>query len=453
MAIHLLSEGFVTSRKKPGLYGDGGGLYLQVTKAKGGGGVSKSWIFRYAVATGPDERKERKMGLGPTHTVGLAQARDKALECRQQRDKGLDPIEEKARKDREAALLVIKNITFEKAADKYIATHKGEWRSAKHQKQWRRSLELYCFKVLGGLHVRDIDDGLVVRVLEPIWNDMPTSASRIRGRIESVLDWARFSGYREGENPARWDGHLEHALTDHKQAERRTRKKEHHPALPHAQMPQFMAALRPRQTTAAQCLEFVILTAARSGEAIGAKWPEIDTDAKVWTVPPERMKGFREHRVMLSDAAIAVIDHMRKVRCSDYVFPGHRRRRPGDRSRGQPLGERSLLKVIEKMNAANKKAKLPLWVDPKEGGRHITPHGFRSSFKDWASDCTNFRTEVSEAALAHVEGDETKTAYERTTFEAKRHELMTAWANHCDGKADDAKVVPFHDRRAKGPAS
>jgi integrase len=439
MAIHLLSEVFVTNKKKPGLYGDGGGLYLQVTRTKGG--VSKSWIFRYAVATGPDERKERKMGLGPVHTVGLAAARAKALECRQLRDKGLDPIEEREKANREAALQVIKNITFEKAADAYIAAHKGEWRTAKHLKQWRRSLEQHCFKVLGELHVREIDDGLVVRALEPIWTDTRATASRIRGRIERILDWARVNGYREGENPARWDGHLEYALTDHKKAERKTRKKEHFPALPYAQMPEFMAALRTRQTTAAQCLEFAILTAARSGEAIGTKWPEIDIGAQVWTVPPERMKGFREHRVMLSDAAIALIEHMRKLRSSDYVFPGHRRRRPGDRSRGQPVGERSLLKVIEKMNETNKKAKLPLWTDPKQGGRRITPHGFRSSFKDWSSECTNFRSEISEAALAHIEGDKVKAAYERTTFDQKRRELMAAWADHCDGKADDTKVV------------
>jgi integrase len=429
MAIHRLSEAFITKKKKPGLYGDGGGLYLQVTKTKDGG-LSKSWIFRYAVASGPDEHKERKMGLGPIHTVGLAAARDKALKCRQQRDKGLDPIEEREKENREAALKIIRNITFEDAAKAYIAAHKDEWKSAKHLAQWQTTLQI---PLLNRLVVRDIDDGLVMRVLEPMWSTTPSTASRVRGRIERVLNWAQSKGYRTGENPARWDGHLEHALTNHKKAKGKTRKKEHHAALPYAQVPSFMAALRTEPTTAARCLEFAILTAARSGEAIDAQWCEIDLKAKAWVVPGKRMKSGRDHTVPLSDAAITVIERMRKVRCSDYVFAGHRP--------GQSISDRALLRVVEKMNAAAEKAKLPRWTDPKEGGRDVTPHGFRSSFKDWASDCTNFRSEISEVALAHIEGDKVKAAYERTRFEELRRELMTAWANYCDGKAEDGKVV------------
>ncbi len=339
MGIHLLTELGVQNKKKPGLYGDGGGLYLQVTKGKDDE-PCRSWIFRYAVHTpvGPDEpaggspdkrkkSKERKMGLGPLDTVGLAEAREKALECRKLRDKGLDPIEEKARKNREAALQVVKNITFEEAVKAYIAAHKGEWRNAKHLQQWGTSLKTHCYPLLGNLMVRDIDSGLVVRVVEPMWRTIPTTASRVRGRIESVLDWGKANGYRTGENPAKWDDNLKHTLMDHKKADRKKlRKKKHHAALPHAQMPEFVVALRTRQTTAAQCLEFVILTAARSGEAIKAKWDEFSIDEKVWIVPAERMKGEREHRVPLSPAAIAVIERMQKVRCNDYVFAGPSRR-------------------------------------------------------------------------------------------------------------------------------
>jgi integrase len=432
-SLKRLSQTFVDKHTTPGLYSDGNGLYLQITSSKDDDYVTKSWIFRYAVGA-REKKRERKMGLGPYPLVTLAMAREMAIECSLKRLRGIDPLEEREAEKRTKAVTTAKTITFEKAAELYIAAHRAGWRSVKHAWQWPSSLKMYAYPVFGELAVRDIDTGMVVRVLEPIWTTKTETASRVRGRIESVLDWAKVNGYREGENPARWSGHLDHLLPKRSKVS----KVEHHPALPYAQMPEFMAALCTRASVSARCLEFTILTMSRTGESIGATWDEIDTDEKVWTIPGERMKGEREHRVPLSNAAVAVIEHLKSLRQNEYVFPGGRE--------GKPLSQTAMLKLLEQMNAERERANLPRWTDPKQGNEDATPHGFRSSFSDWVSEETNFPSDLAEAALAHIKGDKVEAAYRRGTMFEKRRELMDAWASYCAGKADDAKVVPFRGR-------
>jgi integrase len=427
-SLKRLSQTFVEKHTTPGLYSDGNGLYLQITASKDDGYVTKSWIFRYAVGS-REEKRERKMGLGAYPLVSLAMAREMAIECSLKRLRGIDPLEEREAQKRTKAVGAAKTITFEKAAEQYIATHRAGWRNVSHASQWPNSLNAYVYPVFGEMAVRDIDTGMVMRVLEPIWTTKSVTAGRVRGRIERILDWSKVNGFREGENPARWTGHLDHLLPEHA----KIRKVEHHPALPYTQVPAFMAELRTRTGASTKLLEFTILTTARTKESIGAKWSEIDFGAKVWTVPPERMKGNREHLVPLSDAAMAVIERMRSLRQNDYVFPGDRK--------GKTLGHTAMLDVIERMNTQREKVGLSRWVDPKEDNEDVVPHGFRSSFRDWVSEETNFAGDLAEAALAHVKGDKVEAAYKRGTMFEKRRKLMEAWAAYCGKAADDAKVV------------
>jgi integrase len=427
-SLKRLSQTFVDKCTTPGLYSDGNGLYLQITAAKDGGYVTKSWIFRYAAGSGK-EKREHKMGLGPYPLVSLAMAREMAIECSLKRLRGIDPLEEREAEKLAKAVTIAKTITFEKAADQYVAAHRAGWRSVKHASEWHKTLKTYAYPVFGEMAVRNIDAGMVMRVLQQIWSTKTVTASRVRGRIESVLDWAKVNGYRDGENPARWDGHFDHLLP----ARSKVRKIEHHPALPHEQIPAFMAELRAQTGVQAKCLEFTILAVARTSEVTGARWDEISVDEKVWTVPDERMKGDREHRVPLSDAAIAVIEHMRSLRRSDYVFPSNRT--------GKNLGHAAMLEVLGRMNAEREKAGLPRWIDPKENNEDVVPHGFRSTFRDWVAEKTNFQSEVAEAALAHVKGDEVEAAYQRGTMFEKRRKMMDAWAAYCAQPASDAKIL------------
>jgi integrase len=429
--LNRLSQTFVAKHTTPGLYGDGNGLYLQIapgTAEDDAEYVTKSWIFRYAVGTGK-EKRDRKMGLGAYPLVSLALAREIAIECSLKRLKGIDPLEEREAEKRQKAAADVKTIIFEKAAEKYIAAHEAGWKNAKHRQQWTNTLKTYAYPVIGQLTVRDIDTELVMQVLNPIWTTKPETAGRVRGRIESILDWCKVQGFREGENPARWDGHLDKLLPKRG----KVRKVKPHPALPYKRMAEFMADLRNRTGVSAKALEFTILTASRTTEVIEAQWPEINKDDKIWTVPAERMKGDRDHEVMLSDAAIAVLEHQWKIRCSEWVFPGGHE--------GEPLSNAAMSELVKQMNTERKTAGLPRWIDPKQGGRAITVHGFRSSFKDWASECTTFRDAVSEVALAHIEGDKVRAAYERSTFDEWRRDLMAVWADYCDGKAGDDKVI------------
>lgn len=387
----------VSRASKRGLYGDGGGLYLRV--APGG---AKGWVFRFML-----RGRARTMGLGGLDAVPLKRARQRAAECRGLVAEGVDPVEARRAERAGRRLADARNVTFRKAAETYIASHAAGWRNTKHAKQWSATLEAYAFPTFGDLPVADIDVALVLKVLEPIWTAKPETASRVRGRIESILDWAKARGFREGDNPARWRGHLAELLP----ARRKVKPVEHHPAMPYTNMFAFMAALRVRDGSAARALEFGILTAARTSEAIGATWGEIDMAGKVWNVPGSRMKSGRPHRVPLSQAALDVLAKMAEVREADgpdaFVFPSGARR-------GRPLSGMALLMLLRRMGRAD-----------------IVPHGFRSSFRDWAGERTAYPREVAEAALAHVIDNKAEAAYRRGDALDKRRAMMESWAEWC----------------------
>lgn len=332
--LHKLSALQVTKLNKPGLYGDGGGLTLQITPSG-----SKSWLFRYMLAG-----KAHGMGLGPTHTISLAEARQKALEARKLLLDGLNPLEVKKEARQAQALERAKRMTFDQCAKAYIEAHKAGWKNEKHIQQWTNTIEAYASPFFGHLPVADVDTALVVKSLSLIWQTRPETASRLRGRIESVLGWATTSGYRVGENPARWKGHLENLLANVS----KTARIQNHPSLPWQKISDFMSALHQREGSAARAMEFAILTACRSGEVRGAQWSEFDFTEKVWTIPAERMKAGREHQVPLSDATLSILATMKADSVSDvrrgtspnpspYVFPG---------SKGQILSDMSLTAVV-----------------------------------------------------------------------------------------------------------
>ncbi|MDP2786212.1 MAG: tyrosine-type recombinase/integrase [Sulfurimicrobium sp.] len=396
------------------MYGDGGGLTLQIT-ATG----AKSWLLRYMVAGKPFG-----MGLGPTHTVSLAEARQKALDARKLLIDGINPLAAKKQNQIAAALAVAKMMSFDQCAEAYILAHKAGWKNAKHGDQWTNTLNTYASPVFGHLPVAEIDTGLVVKCLAPIWESKTETASRVRGRIESVLGWATTSGYRTGENPARWKGHLENLLATIS----KTSRTKNHPSLPWPRIGAFMSALRVREGVSARAVEFAILTACRSGEVRGAQWAEFDTAGKVWTIPAERMKAKREHQVPLSDAALALLESMPKDSDDDVVFAG---------TKGQPLSDMSLTAVIRRMNGDDK----PVWADASGDG--VTVHGFRSSFRMWAAETTNYPREVAEHALAHQLPDAVERAYQRGSQFAKRAALMAEWAVYCATVPTDAVVKPI----------
>jgi integrase len=410
--VERLSATKVAKETAAGLYADGAGLYLRV-----GRGGAKNWAFRYMLAG-----KAREMGLGGLTKVSLADARKKAGEVRRLLADGVDPIQHKeeieAKREAAEKLAAARSMSFDECAAAYIRAHEASWRNPKHRQQWENTLATYVRPVCGSLPVQDADVPLVMKVLEPIWNKKPETASRVRGRIETVLDWAKVRGFRAGENPARWRGHLDQLLP----AIRKVRKVKHHAALPYDELGAFMQDLRARQGTDAAALEFTILTAARTNQTIGARWPEIDLQKRIWTAPAERMKGAldqaADHRVPLSQAAIAVLDRM-KGQDPEFVFPGMKQ--------GKPLSNMAMLNLLGRM-----------------GRGDITVHGFRSTFKDWVAERTNFPREVSEMALAHVIDDQVEAAYRRGDLFEKRRRLMDAWAEFC-GKptGDRAAVVPL----------
>jgi integrase len=404
----------VTKLTKPGLYGDGGGLTLQIT-ATG----AKSWLLRYMVAGKPFG-----MGLGPTHTVSLAEARQKALDARKLLLDGINPLVVKKQNLIAATLANAKMMSFDQCAEAYILAHKAGWKNAKHGDQWTNTLNTYASPVFGHLPVAEIDTGLVVKCLTPIWESKTETASRVRGRIESVLGWATTSGYRTGENPARWKGHLENLLATISKSSRT----KNHPSLPWQRIGAFMEALRAREGIAARAVEFAILTACRSGEVRGARWDEFDMAGKLWTIPAERMKAKREHQVPLTDAALALLESIPKDDDTDVVFAGTKK---------QPLSDMSLTAVIRRMNGDEK----PVWVDAN--GDSITIHGFRSTFRMWAAETTNYPREVAEHALAHQLPDAVERAYQRGSQFAKRAALMTEWAVYCATVPTDVVVKPI----------
>src|SRR6266516_2722869 len=413
--IHRLSPAAVKNAN-PGMHCDGGGLYLQaVTGASGA--IRKSWLFRFA-----ENGRERQMGLGSLGSVSLAQARDKAAECRRLRQERIDPIAARDAQRAAAAAENAKTMTFDQCAAGYIAAHRAGWRNTKHASQWQNTLATYVSPVFGKLAVRAIDVGLVIKALEPIWSKKPETASRVRGRIEAVLDWAAARGFRDADNPARWKGRLDKLLPRRS----KVRAVRHHAALPYDEIGSFMLGLREREAVAARALEFAILTAARTGEVLGAQWPEIDFKGNVWTVPAGRMKGGREHRIPLSEAALAVLKRMANGREGDHVFPGDRR---------AMLSNMALLTLLRRM-----------------GRGDLTAHGFRSTFRDWAAERTNFPNEVVEMALAHAVGNKVEAAYRRSDLFEKRRELMDAWAAYCENSTTPlGEVVPLQSI-AKGTA-
>lgn len=407
----------VAKVKTPGMYADGGGLYLQVTK--GTRGINRSWIYRYTLAG-----KTREMGLGSLDLYGLAEARALALDARRLRHQRIDPIEHRRAARAQKQLDDAKAMTFRQCADAYVASHRAGWRNADHAAQWSSTLATYADPIIGALPVQSIDTALVLKVLQQhveaergpageFWEARPETASRLRGRIENVLDWAKVRGYRaQVENPARWRGHLDHLLP----ARSKMRKVEHHPALPYAELPSFMAALREQQGIAARALEFLILTAARKGEVIGMRWSEIDLAEKVWMVPAQRMKSGREHRVPLSARALVILQEMQSLRPGDadaYVFT---------------IKKKSMLDLLHTLRPG------------------LTVHGFRATFKTWASDRSSIQREIVEVALAHTIGSKAEQAYQRGDLFEKRRRLMQQWAAFTTETTARGKVLPMQRR-------
>jgi integrase len=404
--IGRLSAVKVQSLKQPGYYADGGNLYFRITRSGGRG-----WIFRFS---SPTRGRTRDMGQGSYPDLSLAEARELATECRRMVKSGVDPIE--ARNNRRALSRVAeaKSITFDQCAAAYIAAHEGAWRNSKHRQQWANSLKARVSPVFGGLPVQAVDRNLVIKALNPIWTTLPETAGRVRGRIERILDYAEAHGYRpEGTNPAR-------LLPIKTALGARARHVKHHAALPYTKIGTFMAALQEQSGVSARALQFLILTAARTGETLGATWDEIDLEARLWTIPANRIKAGREHRVPLSDAATSVLADMQTVRQDARVFPGAHQ--------GRPLSEMALLMLLRRM-----------------GFGDVTAHGFRSAFRDWAAERTIFPGEVAEMALAHAIPNAVEAAYRRGDLFEKRRKLMESWAEYC-ATVGTVAVIPLQRR-------
>lgn len=403
-AVKKLSARTVTTLTKPGRHGDGDGLYLVVDPSG-----ARRWLFMFRW-----QGKLKEMGLGGVSAVSLAEARDKAADARRQLQASINPIA--ARRDAETAARAaeLAGQTFGKFADELVEDIKAGFRNDKHRWQWSHTLKTYAAP-LRPLPINAVSTEDVLDVLKPLWSTKQETASRLRGRIERVLDAAKAKGLRTGENPARWRGHLDHLLPRRQKLQRG-----HHPALPYPQMPDFIVELRKREAVAALALEFTILCASRSGEVIGAKWIELDRKAKIWTIPPERMKAGKEHRVPLTERALAILDEVEKVKIGEHVFPGQRK--------GKPLSNMAMAMLLrDRMKRTD-----------------ITVHGFRSSFRDWAGEQTAFPREIAEAALAHVVGDETERAYRRGDALEKRRKLMDAWSRFIGTpKAKSGNVTPI----------
>lgn len=375
---------------------------------------ARSWVLRVKVG-----EKRRGMGLGSYPAVTLAQARDKARAARDLIRQGVDPIEQQ--RAAHSALLASQAAaqTFEQCAAAYIKAHQPGWKNAKHGWQWRRTLEQFAYPVIGKMLVADIDTPQIVRILEPMWDRTPETAKRLRNRVELVLDWATARKYRSGVNPARWKGHLDKLLHRHGKL-----VKKHQPAVQVAESGAFIKQLRQNDSVSARALEFVMLTATRSGEVRGAKWSEIDLNEKVWIVPAERMKEGKEHRVPLSDAAVDLLRKIPRFDADDTVFQARR---------GGPLSNMAMNQLMRGMEFYDR------------DGRKAVPHGCRSTFRDWASDWTNYPREVAEMALAHAIDSKVEAAYRRGDLFDKRRRLMQDWANFLSQPmTKSAAIIPLH---------
>lgn len=399
----------VAKLDKPGYYCDGAGLYLQVSKSG-----SKSWIMRYTL-----DGKGCEMGLGSFVTFTLAEARQRATAKRKLLADGIDPLATKHGELLAKRMAEANIITFDKAATAFIEANSPAWRNAKHGDQWRNTLATYASPVIGALPVSKIETAHVLRILSPIWSTKTETATRVRGRIEKILDWAKVQGYRSGDNPAAWRGHLSEALpTPSKVADAG-----HHAALPWVEVGGFMVALRAAQGVGARAMELIILTATRTSEVLNAKWTEFDLDAGIWVIPKERMKGFREHRVPLSSAALAVLEKAKAESTGgEFVFVG---RKTG------ALSNMACLQTLKRM-----------------GRSDLTVHGFRSTFRDWVSESTSYPRDVAEMALAHAIEDKSEAAYRRGDLIEKRRALMSDWAAHCAVARVSGDVVAIRAKAA-----
>lgn len=388
----------------PGMHFVGGvaGLALQVLPSGG-----RSWVLRIVIGA-----KRRDMGLGGFPDVTLASAREAAREARAKVRAGIDPIEEARAARSTLKATQAAALTFKQCAEAYISAHRAGWKNEKHGQQWENTLETYAYPHIGPLLVRDIGLSNVLAVLEPIWTTKTETASRLRGRVESVLDWATARGHRDGLNPARWRGHLDKLLPKPS----KVAKVKHQDALDVSEVGAFMAQLRNQTGTGAKALEFAILTAARSGEVRGATWAEVDLDAKVWVIPGARMKAGKEHRVPLSEQAIQILKHLPRIAESDYVFAA---------PRGGQLSDMTLSAVTRRMGAA------------------CVPHGFRSSFRDWVSERTSYPGDMAEMALAHAISDKVEAAYRRGDMFDKRRQMMGDWASFCALVEKKGAVIPL----------
>jgi integrase len=388
------------AKAKPGKHGDGRNLWLIVSPSG-----SKRWEFRYTIGG-----KSREMSLGAADLMSLDEARDRALELRRAIRDGLDPIAIRSQEKKRRVT------TFKEVAEDCIQSLIPTWTNAKSEGQWRQTLTAYAYPKLGNLNVADITTDDVYAVLEPIWTAKPETAGRLRARIEKVLDRATARRLRSGYNPARLKGNLDHLLP----SQSKVKRVKSHAALPYAETASFMADLRGREGVAARALEFAILTAARTSEAIGARWSEIDLDRAVWTIPAERMKARRDHRVPLSEPALALLRALPRDPESDFVFIS-------PMAKGEPLSNMALLATLKRMDRTD-----------------LTAHGFRSTFRDWAAETTAYPDAVVEMALAHAIGNAVEAAYRRGDLFEKRKRLMADWASYCASDSRrTAQVVPI----------
>lgn len=395
---------------KPGRHADGGGLHLLVKESG-----ARSWVYRFML-----NGKSRDIGLGAAGTggVSLAEARDARDALRLKVKAGIDPLEERQQEAAKALATAqaerVAGITFKAVAEAYMSTNEGSWRNDKHRQQWRNTLATYVYPVVGELPVGEVRTPHVLKILEPIWKDKAETASRIRGRMETILDAAKARGYREGENPARWRGHIAQILPARSRLTRG-----HHKAMPYEAIPEFVRALHDREAVAALALEFTILTAARTGEVIGANWDEVDLEKAIWTIPANRMKAGREHRVPLSPRAEEILRSTQILR-KDWLFPA---------TNGGSMSGMAMSMLLRRMK-----------VD-------VTVHGFRSGFRDWCAECTGYAHEVAEMALAHTIGNKVERAYRRGDLFDKRRRLMDDWATYCATPSmTDRSVTPIRQR-------
>jgi integrase len=404
--LNRLSPKFVQTVATPGRYADGGGLYLQVSQGRHS--VTKSWLFRYMRGGATS----REMGLGALSVnqrdglITLKDARERAFRAREALKVGEDPLEAKRAGKAAARLDKARSVTFAQCAEQYIKDHEAGWKGSKHARDWRASLKRLAYPAIGQLPVATVDTALVLKVLKPIWETKTKTAIDVRSRIELVLDWAKIHGFRDGENPARWKGHLDHALPKPS----KVTKVKHRAAVPYAEVPSLVAALRGKTVVGARALELTILAAVRSEETLGAEWSEIDVDKRLWTIPAARMKADVDHRVPLTDRMVEILEGL--PRNTDFVFTGH--------------------------DGSKRPSSAVMWylLQAIRPTKKETVHGFRSSFRDWAAEQTSYPNDVIEMALAHKVAGKTEAAYMRSDLFEKRRALMADWAAFCFGKTE-----------------